>query len=266
MKRLLALILSLIAGVGCSAVLDFDNEKDLPCPCLTGYVCLTSSNRCVLKNSVDDYKSCSPDAENPDDLCKPNSICYAINANGPQCLPKCVPSNYATPEAGLTIGNQCQSSKTCWAIPQGGGVCSDGLCSETPNSCDPPQQCVAFNSAGICFTPCPIFKPETGCIGDQACHPIGSSSVMACVKSGNVLEGQQCDDTKPCAKLTAGMPQRPLVCDRPAASTDVRRCRKICQFGSNLGCDTGEECQFSRPNADPDAPGVALGLCVPKGT
>jgi hypothetical protein len=260
--------LLLVAATGCSLALDFEDETDLPCPCLPDHVCLVSSNRCAKKNSVEDFKSCNPDAERPDDLCQPNSICINIQEQGPRCLPKCTPSSYTTPESGLAIANQCRAGTTCWAIPEGGGVCSEGECSDLPNTCAPPQRCVLFNSAGICFTPCGIFRGTGACAGDQACHPIGSDNVTACAGTGNKQLGEVCSDREPCAKTDQSNPPRPLVCDRPTGSTDSRRCYAICQcFGaggcSNAGCGTGETCLFSRARIDPDTQSD-LGLCTPQ--
>ncbi|MCC7382547.1 MAG: hypothetical protein IT384_11990 [Deltaproteobacteria bacterium] len=257
MRRSVLLGLALVSG-GCSLALDFDDESDLHCPCLPDYVCLQTSDRCVKKGSVEDFKSCSPDAVTPDDLCAENRICYAINSQGPRCLPRCTPSSYSTPEAGLSIAAQCQSGKTCWPVPEGGGVCSEGICTDLPNTCGPPQTCVVFNAAGVCFTPCRIFNADA-CAGDQACHPIGDSSATACIQSGTKLLGEICDDKNPCVKRDSV--NRRLVCDRPQGSTDSRRCYATCQYPSNIGCGPAETCLFSRPRIDPDTQ-ADLGLCV----
>jgi hypothetical protein len=252
----------LVASLGaCSLALDFDDETDLGCPCLPDHVCLVTSDRCVKKNSVEDFKSCSPDAERPDDLCVPGSICFPFRDFGPRCMPKCTPSQYSTAEAGLRIAEQClRVGTTCWPIEEGGGVCGEGECNDNPNTCPPPKQCVKFNGAGVCFTPCKIFQGDQACLGGQACHPIGDSSATACIQPGNVQVQDRCSDVDPCAKLD--QQGNTLVCDRPQGSTDSRRCHRICPFPNPIGCAGGESCRFSRSNIDPDQR-ADLGLCVP---
>src|SRR5262245_30179395 len=87
------------AAAACSAVLDFDDLSDLPCPCDQGHVCLVQADRCVARGSVDLFKSCDLGADRPDDLCPEGSICESVNGLGLRCLPTCTPSNYATPES-----------------------------------------------------------------------------------------------------------------------------------------------------------------------
>ena len=248
-------------GLGCSFVLDYP-EDSLPCPCKPDFVCLRTSNVCVQKESVDDFKSCSPDAEFPDDLCKQGSRCFDFR-DGPMCLPRCVPSHYSTPEVDQSIRAQCGAGKGCFQVLGGGpadGVCYAGECSPLSQDCAPPQQCAAFNLAGVCFTPCRIFPPNAGCIGTQACHPLGASSVTACIETGLRQPGEVCSDVASCAKADGN--GRSLVCARPEGSSDQLRCLKICKFGSAAGCDGGEACQFVRPDVDRDVPGTALGVCI----
>ena len=257
--RLLLPLVALAAAPSCSLLVDFEDETDLPCPCLPDHVCLVSSNRCVPKNSVEDYKSCSPDAERPDDLCQPGSICYNFRERGPRCLPTCAPSQYSTPEAAERIRTQCvRIGTTCWQIENGGGVCDEGECTDLPDNCGGTRRCVPVNGTGVCFTPCRIFTGDA-CVGDQqACHPILDSSVTACITSGPREIGQPCSDIDPCMKQDQF--GNSIVCDRPANTSDLRRCYRACPFPNMTGCAPGETCQFARNDIDPVTRG-ALGLC-----
>lgn len=265
-KDLVVIALGLVAGVGCSLALDFESELDLPCPCKPDAVCLRSTNVCAPKRSVDDYKSCTLDAETPDDLCKANSTCIVFRG-GAQCLPRCFPQQFITGDAANGIRAECAAGRTCWPIPGAGeaqGVCYEGECSELANDCTAPQRCVNVNAAGVCFTPCKLFSPTQPCLGGQVCHPLGATNVTACVRPGIRTEGEVCTEKDPCAATTNDGTGRPLVCDRPSASgaADVRRCRKICQNNQTAGCDNGEACLTARLDVDPDQQGVNLGLCI----
>ncbi|MBI4818098.1 MAG: hypothetical protein HY791_17685 [Deltaproteobacteria bacterium] len=257
------MVKSISAGVlvvlaGCSFLMDFDEETDLPCPCLPTHVCLVSTNRCIPKHSVDPFKSCPPDAETPDDLCPIDHLCYNYEGRGYRCLPKCVPSNYSTPESGRYVRDVCPAGTTCWKIAEGAGVCDEGECVANPNTCPPPQECVPFNGAGVCFTPCQIFRAGS-CLGNEMCHRIGDTNTTACIPSGITPITEVCDDTRTCKQ--ADDLGRALVCDRPENSTDLRRCLPPCPFGSvNQNCVAGETCQFVKADIDPQTL-EDLGVC-----
>ncbi len=270
--RALAAALAAALGTGCSAALDFDSELDLPCPCSIDSVCLTASNRCVKKGSVDDFKSCDPTASPKDDQCKAGSTCVNLRrpgdvaeGTGALCMPRCAPVEYNTPNSSAAIAQQCPRGATCWSLPGGGpgeGVCYNGVCDVMPNTCAAPQQCVPFNGAGVCFTVCPFFNPTNGCIGDQTCHPVGASNVTACLGVGVRQEYELCNERDLCAKVSAGTLNR-LVCDKPEGSTDLARCYKACLYEQgNVGCSATETCQFARPSVEP---GKSLGVCVRRG-
>lgn len=261
MNRALLLTAALAAAAGCSAILDFDDEADLPCECRTGFVCLRASNRCVPTRSVELFKSCSLDADSPDDLCPENAICYNLKGRGPRCLPLCTPTTYSTPEAGLKVNAQCPVGKTCWEAGTRGGVCDEGECTDVPNNCPPTQRCVAFNGAGVCFTECQIFQGDACVDQTRACHPIGASSVTACVPIGTAGYSDLCSDTMPCAKFDAA--NRPMVCDREANSQAPRRCWPVCVPGDGRQCSAQETCQFARSRIN-EVSGVDLGLCIPR--
>jgi hypothetical protein len=256
MRALLALSLLLS---GCSLILDFDDLEGLPCPCDEEHVCLNAANRCVRRNSVDLGKSCSQDTvNNGDDLCPTNAVCQQINDQGPRCLAECSPSTYATPESGLDVQSQCPPSQTCWQTERG-GVCSEGVCTPTPNNCAPGKQCVVINGAGVCFTPCDIFQVDPPpCGGNQVCHPITDTSVTACVPAGLVERRQICTADDFCKKISDDL--RPMVCDRPMISTGPRRCLPICRVGGSPGCLGTETCALARPNIDLVL-GTDLGVC-----
>lgn len=253
---LAALLVS--ATAGCMFVLDFDDESELGCPCLPDHVCLNSSNRCVKKGSTDLFKSCVLDVDNPDDLCPVTELgqakCVAINGAGPRCLPPCIPSNYTTPDSGLHVAAQCPSATTCWPLESGEGVCSEGICDELANNCPAAQKCIAFNGAGVCFTPCPPFQLDA-CVGAALCHPIGESPETACILAGKVPPGEACTDTDPCVQVDSLM--RPLVCDLPINQDGPRRCLPICRVGTGAECVTGESCQPTRTIT-----GATLGVCI----
>jgi hypothetical protein len=262
MRKLLSYsLLSLV--LGCSAIVDFDNVDDLPCPCDSNHVCDNATNRCLPRGRVDDFKSCTTTASNPDDLCRDNRICVSVNSQIPRCLPRCTPTGYATPESGINVAAECPFGTACFPDGRGGGVCSEGVCSDLPNNCPPPQRCIAFNGAGICFTPCEIFQLNPlPCAGDQLCHPIGATNLTACVESGTVQLTQPCSDVDMCAKQDEFA--RGMVCEVPFGSTDpIRRCRATCAFGVNTSnCIGGfEGCVLSRPNIDPET-GAGLGICL----
>lgn len=266
----LIVALGLVTGAGCSLALDFDSELDLPCApggvCKPEYVCLQTSNVCVAKSSVDDFKSCTFDAVVPDDLCKAGSTCIDFNGSGPTCLPRCVPQQFITPEASNDVRAQCAVGKYCWPIPGGGesqGVCYQGECTELANDCTAPQRCVNVNGAGVCFTPCKLFSPDQPCLGGQACHPLGNTNVTACIRPGVGKVGDVCTAQTPCAALTDETTPRPMVCDRPAVTgaADLRRCYKVCQVPSTAGCNNGERCVLARADVDPDRNGIDLGIC-----
>lgn len=267
MKLIFALLLALALS-SCSFVLDFDDVENLPCPCDQDHVCLVASDRCVRRASVETYKSCDLGADRPDDLCAPNEICESINGKGRRCLPTCTVSNYATPDAARNISFDCAPGNTCWNSSRGVGVCSEGICSEIDtDSCPPGQKCAAFNGAGVCFTTCQIFLDNPACGGTQICQPIGASSVTACIESGPGNIGDTCDDVTMCRPNDGSANQRPLVCDKPAASTDERRsCHAICECPAgapcqNSRCNTGAACVDARPNVDQER-NVGLGLCL----
>jgi hypothetical protein len=243
--------------VGCSFGLDFNTITDLPCPCLDNFVCLQKANRCVPMNSVDDFKSCSLDAVNPDDLCHANSICVNNQGRGPKCLQKCTPTLYNTPNVGTELQAECPTGTTCWQTDRGAGdgVCDVGECTDLPNNCPAPQVCTTFNGAGVCFTPCQIFI-NNSCVGPtEACHTLGATANTACLATGTVDTGQICSDTAPCMKN--GTDGRPLVCSRPMGSQDMLRCLSVCSClndGSmcmNNLCPTGSTCNFVLPKCGP---------------
>jgi hypothetical protein len=261
----------LLIFASCSFLYDFNDLSGLPCDpshqCDPNHVCLVPSNTCFPRHGVDSGKSCDIGAENPDDLCPANHVCESVNSQGKRCLPICTPSDYGTPEASANIHAQCAFGTTCWSITRGGGVCSEGVCNDMPNDCPADQQCVRFNGAGVCFTPCEIFK-SSPCGGTQICQPVGDSSITACIPSGNIALGQICDDHNMCTQ--SDMAGRPLVCDRPQNSSDItlRHCFAICQCSPGTDqvqcdasrCNTMAPCVLARPNVDPSTM-VGLGLC-----
>lgn len=263
--RALLLLVPLAGGGGaCSFLVDFDDIEGLKCPCDEKHVCLVPAQTCRKRNSVDDFKSCDLGADRPDDLCRQNSICQRVNGVGLRCLPTCTPSNYATPEAARNILAQCAPGTTCWETERG-GVCSEGICNDIPNNCPAPQQCVRFNGAGVCFTPCQIFQ-RTPCGGPQICHPIGDSAVTACIKAGPVRLNEICTDREMCAQLDPD--SRPMVCDLPLNSSELsRRCRAVCICAAGQAscdstrCQPTKPCAIARPNVDPTSHD-GLGLCI----
>lgn len=253
-------LLGALTLAGCGAVLDFDDLSDLPCPCDQDHVCLNASDRCVLRRSVDLFKSCNTDTDGlGDELCPEGAICESVNGLAPRCLPRCQPTTYATPEAGNAVAAECPYlGTTCWPTERG-GVCSEGVCRTNPNNCDPGQECVAFNGAGVCFTQCTLYQRNPlPCANNESCQPIGSSVVTACVSSGARQLGEPCTADDMCAKVDTN--NRPMVCDRPQNNTSgIRRCVAICRNDGD--CIPGAEtCVLARPNLDPSA-GIDLLIC-----
>jgi hypothetical protein len=261
----IAATLLVAAASACSLALDFDNVEDLPCPCDQDHVCLVASDTCVRRASVEDYKSCDLGADRPDDLCGPSSICESVNGLGKRCLPTCTVSNYATAEAAARISFACAAGKTCWESSRGVGVCSEGICSPLRQDCPAPQMCVAFNGAGVCFTPCRIFLDNPACAGGQICQLIGDSEVTACIQPGLGNIGDVCDDKNMCRPNDGG--NRPLVCAKPENSADtVLHCRAICECPVGAGClqdrcNTGAACVQAQPGVDQERM-VGLGVCL----
>ena len=257
----------------CSLALDFDDLDDLPCDsaadCLPDYVCLQASRTCVLRNSVDPYKACPTDTPGDgNELCKsPGPTagqevkCASINGQGPRCLETCTPTTYATPDAALTVSSQCPMGRTCWDLGDGTGVCSEGICSPNPNNCDPGEECIVFNGAGVCFTTClPYQDNPLPCGANQICHPIGNRSVTACVPAGERTLNELCSAEEMCQKIDGTAEQRPMVCDRELDSPAPRRCYAICKDQSDCNAPA-EACRIARPNIDPEL-GTDLNVCV----
>src|SRR5262249_24567549 len=157
-------------------------------------------DQCFPRRSVDLFKSCDLGAENPDDLCANNGICERVNEQGLRCLPTCTVSTYATPEAGITIRDQCSIGTTCWVSDRGQGVCSEGLCSDMPNNCAANNRCAPVNGAGVCFLECRIFDFPSACAGGYLCHPVLDTDINACIPPGPRQLGEQCDDVTMCAQ------------------------------------------------------------------
>jgi hypothetical protein len=250
--------------VACSFLEDFDSVEGLPCPCDPDHVCLVPSNSCHLRHSVDDFKSCDLGAQTPDDLCRQNRICQSVNGGGMMCLPQCMPSDYATPDAAANIATQCPTGTTCWMTDRG-GVCNQGICNDIPNNCPPPQECVRFNGAGVCFTPCQVFQVSPPpCAGGQLCHPVGDTSKTQCIAPGMGKLNDPCTDMDMCQQTdTIG---RRLVCVVPSGSMELRRCRAICACPAgaaacdNSSCNSGAACALAVPNVDQS--GNGLGVCL----
>lgn len=229
----LPLLVLLPLATSCSLALDFDDVTGLPCPCDDQHVCIRSSDTCVPRASVDDFKACSTDTEPPggDLLCKGTSICQDVNNQGPRCLPPCAPQSYALPEASVVISEECpRAGTTCWPTARG-GVCSEGLCETTPGSCGPSAECQVFNGAGICFTICEIYSNlEDPCAGGLTCHPIGATQTTACIMPGVRERTEVCSLSELCrSEDELG---RNMVCSRPqAAPSATPRCYPICRPG-----------------------------------
>lgn len=250
MIRPVALIL-LAAGLGpgCSAILDFEDTTNLPCPCLPDHLCVEASDRCVPKQSVDDFRSCELDVATPDELCKGASKCIDTNGRGPRCLPPCTATTYSVPEVAARLAGECPQGTACFTTPRG-GFCDEGVCDVLANNCAIGEQCISFNGAGLCFLTCRIFT-QSACAGAAICHPIGDSAVNACIVAGPRGHGDICDDINTCTQDSA----RPLVCDRPINSGDQRRCLPACSGPAE--CLLGESCTPSRR-----MPGDFSGICL----
>lgn len=252
----------LLAGLGCSVGLDFEDTEGLPCPCGPGFVCLEASDRCVPLGVVEAYNPCSTDTElDGDELCETGHRCVAINGEGHRCLPSCVPVSYARPGDGAAIAAQCPFGQTCWPSDKG-GVCSEGVCQDNPSrGCGAGQRCGMFNGAGVCFTPCNIRLGAEACGGTTACHPIGLLDLTACVPTGTLQAGDLC--TRPeegaCQKIDGSA--RALICARPAAdSSEDLRCAPWCNPDDNTQCLPGETCVLVRADVDPFT-GLDVGVC-----
>lgn len=259
-----ALFLPLLSG--CSVVLDFENDENLPCPCDQDHVCLVAKDTCVRRGSVEPFKSCDLGAERPDDLCPPNLVCESVNGIGRRCLPTCDVSNYATPEAEANIGFRCTVGTTCWESSRGVGVCSEGVCSELRKDCPVGQECATFNGAGVCFTPCRIFQTTPApCAGGQICQVLGSSSIAACLPAGEGVIGSVCTDKLLCRPQDAN--SRALVCAKPLDDQDDSSfCRAICECPTgapcqNSACNSGAICSRARDGVDLQRD-VDLGVCL----
>ncbi len=255
-------LLPLMLLSGCSFILDFDNVDDLPCPCDPEHVCLEASNRCAATRSVDRFKSCPTDTPlGGDELCPTdNDICVDVNGRGSRCLPKCTPVNYATPSASSELNLVCPPTTTCWPLPDGTGVCSEGVCDALIQNCAATQMCGNFNGAGVCFTTCDVFQTNPlPCSSGQVCHPIGTESFTACVDAGPRARTEICDSKNMCQKTDEI--GRPMVCAKQLGSTaEQLRCWPICVPGTPCQ-GAGESCLIARSNVDPIT-GADLGICV----
>lgn len=255
---------ALVLGSGCSFGLDFDEIDGLPCPCDVGFVCLEGTGTCAAEGSVDAFKSCRTDTPLfGNELCPPNHLCEtAGGSGGPRCLPVCSPVNYARPDDGRRIAEQCPFGTTCITTQSGAGVCAEGECQDNPNrGCGPSEVCGVFNGAGICFAECDLAEASIECGPTQMCHPIGPLALAACVDAGTVQSGEIC--TRPedgmCQKEDASFSPRPLVCARPAASTSsALRCSPACNQLNPRACEGTETCQLVRANVSAN---YSLGVC-----
>lgn len=251
-------------GIGCNAILDFDDLEGLPCPCDDQHVCLLESDRCVPRGRTEPFKFCQVDTpQGGDELCPAGHRCVALNDAPPRCLPSCEPVLYARPQAGRLVEEQCPFGTTCWTTEKG-GVCSEGVCEDNPNTCPPGERCARFNGAGVCFTECFVYDDSPlPCGADEICHPIGLANLTACVPSGVLAAGALC--TRPedgmCEKID-GPTMRPLMCVRAEASANPELfCRPPCNPSDNTGCLPGETCALVRANVYPSI-GLGLGACL----
>lgn len=266
MRHLATYLAVAISVTSCSAIVEFDDIEGLGCDCLPEYVCLVASNTCVRRRSVENFKSCSPDAVDPDALCPQGSICVNERNQGHRCLPTCTITNYATGEAGIQVANECRTAGTlCWSSldRSGVGVCDFGECDALRQDCPAVgDRCVGINGGGRCFTSCRIFQTDA-CIGDPVCHPLLDSSETACIEPGAVERAELCSHTRACKKFdTSTGANRPMICARPDGSGDGLRCWPTCKFGNvGSGCGTLEACVFSRANID-RVTGENLGICT----
>ncbi len=264
-------------------MLDFEDLEGLPCPCDDRHVCLLASERCVPRESVDPFKSCPTDTPlSGSETCRlerdatgrvtQDYVCAALNGQGPRCLPVCAPVPYGRRDAGRLVANRCPTGTTCWSVPTGdspaGGVCSEGICEESPNTCPATQRCARFNGAGVCFTECSVYDRPSGCGADQVCQLIGLANLTACVAAGptptgglcNQIEGEEPLDDM-CQRQDTGSVVRPLICAHPDAATDRRDfCLPVCSPADGSGCLPGELCLLARANVYPST-GQGVGVC-----
>ena len=248
---------------GCGLILDFDDLEGLPCDCLPGFVCLSTSETCVPANSVDDFKSCDVNATpNASDQCQAGSDCVEINQAGGRCLPRCTPRIPFVAEVGLEIQAECGEGRYCWELSPGVGYCDDGECSDIPETCPPPQRCVSINGAGVCFDVCDIFSTASPCGATAThCQPVAETRIMACLPSGAQLSGEPCGLTEGACEDVDDQ-GRGLICTRPQQSTNpLRRCAPRCNASlDNVDCPLpGEGCFLAIP--DIDDLGTDLGIC-----
>ena len=257
--------LAVVAGsmTACSLALDFEDLEGLPCPCDQGFICLSTSQTCVPTQSVDDFKSCDIDATpNPSDQCKEGRDCVVLNGIGARCLPRCTPRIPFVTDVGREIEAECGAGKYCWELSAGVGYCDDGECTDLPDSCSPPEQCVRINGAGVCFTGCDIFSNAMPCGATGThCQPVVESRIMGCLPSGTQQSGQPCGLAEGACDDTDDQ-GRGLICVRPLGSSNpLRTCAPRCNFSlNNTDCILqGEGCFEAIGNID-DV-GTDLGIC-----
>ncbi len=265
----------------CNLLVDFDDIEGLPCDCLQGYVCLSSSQTCVREGSVDTFKSCDIMATpSPNDLCaadpdasKPLELrqrdCVNINARGPRCLPRCTPRNPFVADVGREIENECGVGKYCWEVAPGVGYCDDGECNDSPDTClerSATERCVLINGAGVCFRTCDVFSTNVPCgATPEHCQPVAGTRTTACLPSGARRWSEPCGLEEGACFATDRRPDTPtaplrnLICsERPGSSSPVRTCEFSCNTA--VGCSgVGEFCAIVIPNInDRD---TSLGIC-----
>lgn len=211
--RAWAASIATLAASGCSILLTYP-EANQPCTpggaCLEGYACLDS--RCVAYDSVAQGLQCAVTAH-----CQGDLVCAAT------------PDLTCRKPCTATYGDhaECADGRACVRAEEANGtaiaVCQPSNCGDScPPNAGPEEACVAITAtAGVCIDACDLACSGGSCSGncaavgnvEQACQPLGSQEIMACIEAGSATHGQTCDlynqlcsGTHACMKPADGTP------------------------------------------------------------